>query len=225
MTQPNDDENNRLIKERQPGILFVLSGPSGTGKGTICRELLRDKSGLSYSISVTTRSPRPGEIDGENYIFVSREKFFDLVHNGELLEWAEVYGNYYGTPLAFVNQMLNDGQNVLLEVDTQGALAVKKLIPQGVFIYILPPSPAELADRITKRGTDSPAIIKRRLSCARGELNYVREYNYVVINDKVDCAVKKINAIIQAEKCRLERNSDLIDKIGGLIGSMNNTSN
>ncbi len=196
----------------QQGILIVLSGPSGTGKGTICRELLRSRPDLHYSISATTRPPRIGEINGVNYWFISHEEFRALIKNDELLEWAEVYGNYYGTLRRYVAELLDNGQDVVLEIDTQGAMQVKEKFFHGVFIYILPPSLDELADRIYKRGTDSMESIKKRLSCVTNELTCIQNYNYVVINDKVDVAVRKVEAIIGAEKCNVKRNDNLIRK-------------
>lgn len=197
----------------QQGILIVLSGPSGTGKGTICQELLRNYPNLHYSISATTRSPRFGETNGLNYWFISKEEFQSMISDDALLEWAEVYGNYYGTPYHRVKELLDSGKDVVLEIDTQGAMQVKGKFPQGVFIYIVPPSLEELADRIHKRGTDSVESIKRRLSCATAEMNKVYSYNYVVVNDEVPVAVRKIEAIISAEKCSVSRSGNLIQKI------------
>lgn len=195
------------------GILIVLSGPSGTGKGTICKELLQQYPQLQYSISATTRSPRAGETDGVNYWFTAQEDFKSMVANDELLEWAEVYGNYYGTPRRYVTEMLHSGKDVVLEIDIQGALQIKAKFPQGVFIFIVPPSIRELASRIKKRGTEAPEVIERRLNAANDELSYACQYNYVVVNDEVVAATAKIVSIISAEKCRVDRNSDLIRQI------------
>lgn len=197
----------------QQGILIVLSGPSGTGKGTICQELLRSYPNLHYSISATTRSPRAGEINGVNYWFTSKDEFQRMIHDDDLLEWAEVYGNYYGTPCRYVKELLDSGRDVVLEIDTQGAMQVRGKFPQGVFVYIVPPSLEELAKRIHKRGTDTEESIKRRLSCATLEMNQVYSYNYVVVNDEVSNAVRKIEAIITAEKCNVLRNGHLIQQI------------
>jgi len=195
------------------GILIVLSGPSGAGKGTICQELLRSYPELNYSISATTRAPREGEQNGVNYWFTSHEEFQKLIKNDQLLEWAEVYGNFYGTPCHQIAALLNCGKDVVLEIDTQGATQIKKKFPQGVCIYIAPPSLDELAKRIHKRGTDSLENIKTRLSSANVELKYVYNYDYVVVNDEVPSATKKIAAIIIAEKCQVVRNVSIIESI------------
>ncbi len=198
--------------ERQ-GILIVLSGPSGAGKGTICQELLRRYKDLHYSISATTRAPRAGEVDGVNYHFLSRQEFETMIEQDQLLEWAEVYGNFYGTPQRYVREMLEQGNDVVLEIDTQGAMQIKEKFPEGVFIYIVPPSLDELSKRIYKRGTDSLESIKNRLSCASSELTYAQKYNYVIINDQVEQATNRVNNIILAERHRVSRNLKLIEKI------------
>ncbi len=197
----------------QQGILIVISGPSGTGKGTICRELLRSNPRLKYSISATTRLPRVGEVDGVNYLFTGKEQFKTMIDNSELLEWAEVYGNFYGTPRQYVLDQLNSGYDVVLEIDTQGAMKVKDNFSQGVYVYVVPPSLDELADRIYKRGTDSPDVIKNRLHCVSDELKLAPNYHYIVVNDQVAAAVQRIETIITAEKYRAERNTDLIDSL------------
>ena len=197
----------------QQGVLIILSGPSGTGKGTICKELLRSYPNLHYSVSATTRAPREGEINGINYWFIAKDEFQTMVENDDLLEWAEVYGNYYGTPKRYVQQQLDSGKDVVLEIDIQGAMQIKQKFPQGVFIYVVPPSLEELADRIYKRGTDAPEVIKKRLSSAAVELASAYNYHYVVVNDSVQAAVSKMEAILIAEHCRIERNGSLIEDI------------
>ncbi|WP_088555018.1 guanylate kinase [Calderihabitans maritimus] len=187
------------------GLLIVISGPSGAGKGTLCSALQRKMPNLRYSISATTRPPRKGEIDGVNYYFFSKEEFLKKVEAGEFLEWAEVYGNYYGTLKSEVGKLLKQGADVLLEIDIQGAMQIKKKFPQAVFIFIVPPSLEELRKRIIKRGTDSPEVIEKRLRCAADELSFIDEYDYVVVNDELEKALDKLVAIITAEKCRSRR--------------------
>ena len=195
---------------QQSGILFVLSGPSGAGKGTICQELLRQIPNLQYSVSATTRKPRLGETNGINYWFKEKDEFEEMIKNDLLLEYAEVYGNYYGTPKEQVLKVLKSGKNVVLEIDPQGAMHVKAKFPEGVFIYILPPSLDELAARITKRGTDSKDSIKKRLAAATEEIQYALKYDYVVVNDKVETAVDSIATIISAEKFNSKRRKKII---------------
>ena len=195
---------------QQSGILFVLSGPSGAGKGTICQELLRQIPNLQYSVSATTRKPRLGETNGINYWFKEKDEFEEMIKNDLLLEYAEVYGKYYGTPKEQVLKILKSGKNVVLEIDPQGAMQVKAKFPEGVFIYILPPSLDELAARITKRGTDSKDSIKKRLAAATEEIQYALKYDYVVVNDKVETAVDSIATIISAEKFNSKRRKKII---------------
>ena len=195
---------------QQSGILFVLSGPSGAGKGTICQELLRQIPNLQYSVSATTRKPRLGETNGINYWFKEKDEFEEMIKNDLLLEYAEVYVNYYGTTKEQVLKVLKSGKNVVLEIDPQGAMQVKAKFPEGVFIYILPPSLDELAARITKRGTDSKDSIKKRLAAATEEIQYALKYDYVVVNDKVETAVDSIATIISAEKFNSKRRKKII---------------
>ncbi len=187
------------------GLLVVVSGPSGAGKGTICKGLLETKKDIVVSISNTTRLPRDGEVHGKNYFFISREEFLDKISKDGFIEYAEVYGNYYGTPRRYVEENLHRGRDVLLEIDIQGALQVKEKYKEGVFVFILPPSMEELKARITKRGTEDEKEILRRFESAYKEINYVSRYNYFIINDRVDTAVEKLRSIITAEKCRVDR--------------------
>lgn len=193
------------MKIHNQGLLIVLSGPSGAGKGTICKQLLAKHTNLMYSVSVTTRPPRPGEVDGQDYYFADEQQFQTMIEKEELLEYAEFCGNHYGTPRKVVEQAINEGKNVILEIEIQGALQIKKRFPQGVFVFILPPSLDELAARIKKRGTETSDSIQRRLAQAEHELEYVSEYDYVVVNDRVEVAVEKLEAIIIAEKCKEKR--------------------
>jgi len=195
------------------GNLIVISGPSGTGKGTVCKHLLEHHQEIAYSVSATTRKPREGEVHGVNYWFTEKEEFERMIQTEELLEWAEVYGNYYGTPIRRVKDMLAEGKDVLLEIDTQGAMNVKKKFSAGVFIYIIPPSLDELERRIRSRGTETEDNICRRLHAASEEIRIGLNYDYVVENDIVEVAAKKIAAIIVAEKCTIERNRDRLQKI------------
>lgn len=168
---------------------------------------------MHYSVSATTRPARTGEINGVNYHFVSCESFQQMLSRDELLEWAQVYGQYYGTPRRYVDEKLQNGQDVVLEIDVQGAMKIKEKFPQGVFIFIVPPSLAELSVRINKRGSDTPESILKRLGCAKTELSLAGSYNYIIVNDEVARAVNKIRSIVTAEKCRTVRNQDILDKI------------
>lgn len=200
------------------GLLIVISGPSGAGKGTICKALIEKNKEIFISVSATTRSPRAGEVDGVNYHFLSREEFIKRVEKNDFLEYAEVYGNYYGTPKSKVQDMLDRGIDVILEIDIQGALKVKENFDEGVFIFILPPSMEELKQRIIKRGSETPESLMTRFKSAYQEINYVSKYNYAVVNDEVDVAVKKIEGIIAAEKCRVDRIKDtILDSKEGFI--------
>ena len=192
------------------GLLILISGPSGTGKGTVCDLLRKNHPEISYSISATTRQPRPGEQDGVNYYFYDKEKFRQMIDAGEQLEWAEVYGNYYGTPKQKVLDRLNAGEDILLEIDTQGALNVMKAVPEGLFIFLLPPSLEELASRLKGRGTETEESLQRRLGAAVDEIKIAHNYRYVVVNDKVEAAEKAIAGIIEAEHHRTDLNEELL---------------
>ena len=196
------------------GLLIVVSGASGTGKGTVCKEILNDMPEVAYSISATTRDPRPGEINGKEYYFLSREEFTSWIAEDKFLEFAEVYGNFYGTPLNKIDERRNRGEDVLLEIDVQGALNVKKKCPDGIYIFLLPPSLDELKRRIEGRGTETPESLQRRLDNAIAEIKIGREYSYTVVNDLVENAVAKIKSIIIAERCKVERNIDKFRDMG-----------
>lgn len=186
------------------GILFVISGPSGVGKGTIKNALLKVMDDLQESISATTRKPRKGEVHGREYYFYNKETFLSMIEDGELLEYAHVYDNMYGTPKSFVLDSINHGQDIILEIDIQGAMQIKKMMPDGVFIFIQPPSKKELARRLTGRGKDSEDSIKTRLAACEEEMAQVQNYDYAVVNDKLDGAIDKIRSIVLAERCRVK---------------------
>lgn len=187
------------------GILIVISGPSGAGKGTICKALVERDKNLFVSVSATTRAPRKGEIDGINYHFLTKEDFFDKVNKGEFLEHAEVYGNHYGTLKSNIEELLEAGKNVILEIDIQGALSVKENSKEGIFIFILPPSMEELKNRIVNRGSETKESLLKRFQSAYQEINYISRYNYAVVNDVVEQAVERVENIIFAEECRVSR--------------------
>lgn len=195
------------------GFLLVISGPSAAGKGTICRKLLARNEDLIFSVSATTRKPRVGEKEGINYFFIDSLKFNNMIEHKEFLEYARVHNNYYGTPRNFVLNNVNKGKTVILEIDVKGALQVKKVYPEAVFIFLLPPSMEELKNRIEKRGTESKEDINIRLKNAFEELKFVEEYDYFVINDKVKNAVESVESIIKAEKLKVKRYNNIIEKI------------
>lgn len=195
------------------GLLIVISGPSGAGKGTICKALLEKDPSIHVSVSATTRAPRMGEVHGENYYFLTMEEFKERLEQDQFLEYAKVYDNYYGTPKENVMEQLQRGKDVLLEIDTEGALKVKEKFPEGVFIFILPPRIEDLKRRIMNRGTESEEDIKKRLEAAKEEIQKIHEYNYGVINDDVERATLDVQSILSAEKLKTERNyQDLIEK-------------
>lgn len=190
----------------EKGILIVLSGPSGVGKGTVRKEIFsQPNTAFEYSISMTTRKPREGEVDGVDYFFKSREEFEALISQGKLLEYAEFVGNYYGTPVDYVKATLDKGKDVFLEIEVQGAQQVREKFPDGLFIFLVPPSLSELKNRIVTRGTETEEIINNRMSVAKEEIEMMHLYDYVVENDKISLACDRINAIIIAEHLRRER--------------------
>ena len=186
------------------GRLLVISGPSGAGKGSISKRILEEVDDLIYSISMTTRAPRPGEINGKNYFFVTHEQFEKTIQEDGFLEYAKVYGEYYGTPKARVMELLDEGMDVVLEIDIQGAMNIRKSYPKGVLIFILPPSMAELRKRITGRGSETKGDIELRMGEALKEIAYIDKYDYCVVNGDLDEAVNRVKAIIIAEHSRVE---------------------
>ncbi|WP_209122439.1 guanylate kinase [Alkalihalobacillus sp. BA299] len=200
--------------KKEKGLLIVLSGPAGVGKGTVCSALRQENTDIQYSVSATTRAPRAGEVDGVNYFFKSREEFENMIKNDDLLEWAEYVGNYYGTPIDYVKKTINEGNDIILEIEVQGALKVKERLPEGVFIFLMPPSLAELRKRIEGRGTEPADVINKRMTVAKEEIDMMKKYDYVVENDEVQLAVDRIKAIVTAEHCKRER---LIEKYKQLV--------
>jgi len=193
-----------IMTER--GLLIVLSGPSGVGKGTVRKAIFdSEDNDFQYSVSMTTRKQRIGEIEGEDYYFRSKEEFEQMIRKGQMLEYAEYVGNYYGTPLPYVQKTLDKGKDVFLEIEVQGALQVKEKVPDGVFIFLTPPDLAELRMRITGRGTDSEDKIDERMKVAREEIEMMASYDYAVVNDEVPKAVERIKNIISSEHFRVER--------------------
>ncbi|MDO4855359.1 MAG: guanylate kinase [Limosilactobacillus gorillae] len=188
------------------GMLIVLSGPSGVGKGTV-RKAIFDQPGndFQYSISMTTRKPRPGEVDGKDYFFVSKEEFEQKIQAGEMLEYAKYVDNYYGTPLKWINDTLDSGKDVFLEIEVNGAMQVRSKSPNGVFIFLTPPDLMELKQRLIHRGTDSMEVINKRIQKAFGEIEMMQNYDYAVVNDEVPNAVEKVKEIIRSERLRVRR--------------------
>ena len=200
-----------MITKKDEGKLFIISGPSGAGKGTICNRII-DETELEFSVSMTTRAPREGEIDGVHYYFVDEETFLMAVADGGFLENAVVFGNRYGTPKGPVLEKLQSGTDILLDIDVQGALQIQENYPDGIFIFLVPPSMKELRRRLEGRGTDPQETIELRLSKARSEMAYVTKYDYLVINDDLDEAVDRVKAIILAEHSRVTMTADELVK-------------
>ncbi len=197
------------------GTLFVLSGPSGTGKGTVMDAFFKvhGNDGVFLSISATTRKPRAGEIDGVNYYFISEHEFLQMISDGALLEWANFCGNYYGTPLKKVEDKLRTGVDVILEIEVQGAIKVMEACPEAVFVFIAPPSMEELRTRIVNRKTESEAVIAKRLETAVWEISNVQKYQYIIVNDEVQRAAQSLWAVVLAERLRTDKNKTFIDEV------------
>lgn len=197
----------------EKGKLFVISGPSGAGKSTVVSRAMQDREDVCFSTSVTTRSPRPGEVDGREYFFIDRERFEEMVRNDELLEHAEYVSNGYGTPRAYVEKKLAEGLNVLLDIEVQGARQVREKVPDSVKIFIVPPTLEELRRRLEGRGTETAASIEGRLERARQEYGEATFYDYIIVNDLVEVAAQELAAIITAEHCRAAERMEYLENI------------
>ena len=194
-----------MIKTKKQGLLIVLSGPSGCGKNTVCNALKKENKNIWESISMTSRDRRPGEKNNEDYYFVTKEEFEEKIKENKMLEYASFAGNYYGTPKDAVQQKLDEGKDVILVIEIQGALKIKEILPQSLFVFLLPPSMNELKKRLERRTTETKEKMMERFEIAYREINELPKYNYVIVNDDYEEAANKLNAIITAEKCRVER--------------------
>lgn len=219
----HDILQRKSVNMPERGLLIVFSGPSGVGKGTVRAAIFESSQHqFDYSVSMTTRQQRPGEVDGKDYFFTTREAFEEKIKSGQMLEYAEYVGNYYGTPLEYVNKTLDQGKDVFLEIEVQGALQVKEKVPDGVFIFLTPPDLDELRGRLSGRGTDSLAVINERMEKAREEIKLMSEYDYAVVNDEVHLAVERVKKIVEAEHFRVDRvigrYQDMVDVAAHNIG-------
>lgn len=196
------------------GLVVVISAPSGTGKGTLLKHLADINKNVRHSVSVTTRSPREGEIEGINYFFRTADEFKKMIENNELVEWDQYCENYYGTPRAYIDQSVEAGFDIFLEITVEGAINIRKQFPDCVLVFILPPSFEELKKRIIARGTEEASVIEKRLYQASKEITYVDRYDYIVVNDDIDRAVRDINIILMAEKLKCNRNKDILKELG-----------
>jgi guanylate kinase len=209
--------NATEVREREtmcplPGLLIVLSGPSGVGKGTVCARLRQRNPELTYSVSATTRLPRRGEVDGQTYFFKTKDQFQRMIAAGDLLEWAQYAGYLYGTPRAFVQQQLDMGHDVLLEIEVQGAQQVRSQFPEAVCVFLLPPSIEVLRDRIVGRGTECTDALQARWQALESELRMVHAYDYAVTNDDIDVACVHVEGIVHAEKARASRQARIVEQ-------------
>ncbi|MCX7746847.1 MAG: guanylate kinase [Clostridia bacterium] len=196
------------------GLLAVVSGPSGSGKGTLLKLICNGKLNVGLSISATTRKPREGEIDGQHYFFKTVEDFKEMVNQEQLIEWVEYCNNFYGTPKKYIEDSIKKGKDMILEIDVEGALKIKEKYPQCILIFILPPSFEELRKRIIGRGTEIAEVIEKRLEKAKKEIAFISNYDYIIINDEVNRAVDELDSILKAEKVRFARNTDILSKLG-----------
>ncbi len=210
--------NDTIIREHHPfirnkGMLVVISGFSGSGKGTLMKKLMESYDYYSLSVSATTRQPRPGEVEGRDYFFVTKQKFFDMLQNDELLEYASYVDNFYGTPRSYVEEEMEKGKDVILEIEMQGALKIKAKFPESVLVFITPPTVKELSDRLRKRGTETEEVIKKRLAKAAQEAEGIEAYDYILINDNLEKTTKHLNYLIQDQHMRVRSQIDFVEKI------------
>ncbi|MBO4890837.1 MAG: guanylate kinase [Lachnospiraceae bacterium] len=196
---------------KRKGVLVILSGFAGSGKGTIIRELLAKYDNYALSVSATTRAPREGEVEGVHYFFKTEEEFKDMIAKGELLEYANYVGNYYGTPRAYVKDQLSQGKNVILEIETEGALSIKREYPDAVLVFVMPPSVDEIYNRLKGRGTETEEVIAKRMKKAGVEISVVDRYDYLMINDVLSESVEAFNAIVTSQQMTVSRNRDYIN--------------
>ncbi|WAW14239.1 guanylate kinase [Peptostreptococcus equinus] len=200
-----------MLKKR--GLLLVVSGPSGAGKGTVCKKVIENNDNIMLSVSATTRQPRTGEVEGISYYYKTKEQFEHMIENGQLLEYARVYDNYYGTPKQEIYDQLENGTDIILEIEMQGAMQVKKKFPQAVFIFILPPSLNELKNRIVGRGTETIDQIEKRMSSAFGEIKLIKDYDYFIFNDSIEKSADQVMSIVNAERSKVIRYKEEIISI------------
>lgn len=205
--------NNIQVLDVPKGMLVVISGFSGSGKGTLMKRLMKDYDHYALSISATTRAPRPGEQDGREYFFVSKERFLEMIKNNELLEYAQYVDNYYGTPKSYVEQEMANGKDVILEIEMVGALKIKEQYPDCLLIFITPPSIGELANRLRGRGTETEEVIVKRLAKAATEAEGIEAYDYILINDDLEKAVEQLNSLIQNQHMRVSNRSGFLRQI------------
>ncbi len=198
---------------RNKGMLVVISGFSGSGKGTLMKQLMENYDYYSLSVSATTRQPRPGEVEGKDYFFVTKQKFFEMLQNDELLEYASYVDNFYGTPRSYVEQEMENGKDVILEIEMQGALKIKAKFPESVLVFITPPTVEELGERLRKRGTETEEVIRKRMAKAAQEAEGIEAYDYILINDNLDKTTKHLNYLIQDQHMRVRSQIDFVEKI------------
>lgn len=202
-----------MFQINKKGLLIVLSGPSGCGKGTILNEFLSNNDDTFLSISATTRNPRAGEVDGVNYYFMSKKEFEENIKQEQMLEYANYCGHYYGTPTKYVYDRINSGQNIILEIEVQGALQIRNKCPEAILVFVMPPSISELKRRLVDRNTEDIETVRKRMTTAIEEIKLSDKYDYIVLNDTINHAVKTIKSIINSEKYRVCHNKNIINEV------------